>query len=124
VQRIVEHSLAAPEQSKMLVDFDNNTGDGIYSEVEASSVVLVHDQGVYLMSNGKPRDLIKKPSRNGKVMTDASFVAYAHGCNPDKGAGKRRRAISSAVMTSARRCRGQSKLPTPSRLARRRSSSR
>ena len=40
-----------------------------------ADLLLVHDQGVYLMSGGKPPDLIEpdKPSR---------YVAYAHGCNP------------------------------------------
>jgi hypothetical protein len=33
----------------------------------------VHDDGVYLMSNGEPRDIVEGES---------SFVAHAKGCNP------------------------------------------
>jgi hypothetical protein len=69
VRRIVEHSLAAPQQRPMA-----------YTEndpVAAPSVLLVHDQGVYLMSNGTPGDIIDT-ERN------QHFVAYAKGCHPAK----------------------------------------
>jgi len=64
VRRVAEHSLNAPKQA--------TTWDGV--EVAMPSVLLVHDQGVYLMSNGEPADMITERSR---------YVAYAHGCHPD-----------------------------------------
>ena len=66
VKRVVDHSLAAKEQG--LVAYTNDP-------VKEPSLILVHDQGVYLMSNGIPRDIVKGTS---------SFVAYAKGCNPHK----------------------------------------
>ncbi|MEY9404422.1 hypothetical protein ABIF66_004276 [Bradyrhizobium japonicum] len=72
VRRVVEHSLKAPKQGEMLVEYDRS-GKAITKPVPAASVLLVHDQGVYLMSNGLPRDIIKDQS---------SFVAYARGCHP------------------------------------------
>jgi hypothetical protein len=38
------------------------------------NVMLVHDQGVYLISNGKPLD---------KIDEQKNYVVYAHGCNPE-----------------------------------------
>jgi Protein of unknown function (DUF3085) len=73
VRRVVEHSVDAPKQAEMLVDYDSKTGKAITKPVPAPSVLLVHDQGVYLMSNGEPRDIIKDQT---------SFVAYARGCHP------------------------------------------
>ena len=64
VRRVVEHSIAAPEQG---------AGKAITAPGSAPAVLLVHDFGVYLMSNGHPRDLID---------THRSFVAYARGCDP------------------------------------------
>jgi hypothetical protein len=66
VRRVVEHSLNAPRQRK--------TWD---KPVTEPSVLLVHDQGVYLMSNGEPRDILKGTT---------SFAAYAEGCHPEKNA--------------------------------------
>jgi hypothetical protein len=42
----------------------------------APALFFVHDQGVYLMSNGEPRDII---TADGKETT---YVAYAEHCNP------------------------------------------
>ena len=69
VRRVVEHSVAAPRQS-----------DVAYTTkpVEAPAVLLVHEQGVYLMSNGQPRDIV------GADAADRSFCAY--GCHPEKDA--------------------------------------
>jgi hypothetical protein len=74
VRRVVEHSINAPTQGEQLVDYDDNF-KAITKPVEAPAVLLVHDQGVYLMSNGQPRDIVKGES---------SFVAYAKGCHPDR----------------------------------------
>lgn len=40
-----------------------------------ADLLLVHDNGVYLMSGGLPPDLIKPPAPK-------RYVAYAQGCNP------------------------------------------
>ena len=71
VRRVVEHSIAAPRQS-----------DVAYTTkpVEAPAVLLVREQGVYLMSNGQPRDIV------GVDAADRSFCAYAIGCHPEKDA--------------------------------------
>lgn len=37
-------------------------------------ILLVHDQGVYLMSSGKPHD---------KVNENSNFVVYVQGCNSE-----------------------------------------
>ncbi len=71
LRRVVEHSIGN-RQSEQLVDYDPS-GKAITKPVEAPAVLLVHDQGVYLMSNGNPRDIV------GGV---SSHVAYAKGCNP------------------------------------------
>lgn len=69
--RVVDHSLAAPKQGEQLVDYND---DGPVTEpVEAPAVLLVHDQGVYLMSNGQPRDIVEGIS---------SYCAFAECCNP------------------------------------------
>lgn len=80
VKRVVEHSLAAREQGKVLVDYADRAGipTARYRHVQSPAVLLVHDQGVYLMSNGLPRDLIQ-----GTQETGSNFVAYAVGCHPD-----------------------------------------
>ena len=64
LRRIVTHALAAPSHS---VGYGGAKGD----------VVLVHDQGVYMMSAGQPRDLTREGS-------NSSYVAYAEGCDPGK----------------------------------------
>ena len=74
VRRVVEHSLAN-KQADMLVDYHD--GKPIMAPPPAPSVLLVHDQGVYLMSNGTPRDIVQDIT---------SFCAYAHGCDPSKDA--------------------------------------
>lgn len=87
VRRIVEHSINAPEQGKIADYSKANDKNGFNPDMKVPTeptVALVHDQGVYLMSNGTPRDTIKRTSPNGKVELDSSFVAYAEGCNPDK----------------------------------------
>jgi hypothetical protein len=72
VRRVLEHSISSPEQ-----------GPVAYTDepVECPSVVIVHDQGVYLMSNGIPGDFIEKD--NGTRFRK-SFCAYAKGCDPQK----------------------------------------
>src|SRR6516164_4151910 len=100
VRRVVEHSIAAPRQS-----------DVAYTTkpVEAPAVLLVHEQGVYLMSNGKPRDIVGADATDRKDAAKdegRSFCAYAIGCHPEKDAdwyetarsGRRRRLRRDAAM--------------------------
>jgi hypothetical protein len=79
VLRIVEHSLAAKEQQRQVVGYDKETHALQYATPEAPAVMLVHDDGVYLMSNGIPRDLRNPGDADGHA---PSYVAYAKGCNP------------------------------------------
>lgn len=63
--RSVEHAINATEW------------DTAFSEEPPSPRLLfVHDNGVYLMSNGIPRDLIDEQN---------NYVAYAEGCDPRVG---------------------------------------
>lgn len=64
VRRVTDHALAAPRQRE--------TWNGVPTE---PCVLFVHDQGVYLMSNGEPPDPM-----NGCGV----FCAYAEGCNPNR----------------------------------------
>jgi hypothetical protein len=73
LRRVVEHSLAAPKQAEHAVDYDQKTGNPITKPVDAPAVILVHDDGVYLMSNGEPGDIVNAPSR---------YVVHAKGTNP------------------------------------------
>lgn len=43
----------------------------------APALLFVHDQGVYVMSNGLPRDVKDRADKES-----GSYVAYADGCNP------------------------------------------
>lgn len=64
VRRCVEHALNAPEWSM-----------GWSEDPPAPRLFFVHDQGVYVMSNGTPRDLINDGNN--------TYVAYAANCNPN-----------------------------------------
>jgi hypothetical protein len=65
VRRCIEHALNSTEWRM-----------GWSEEPPAPALFFVHDQGVYLMSNGQPKDII---TVNGKEDT---HVAYAENCNP------------------------------------------
>jgi hypothetical protein len=83
VKRVVEHTLAAPKQGG-IPDWSKVTdGRAASNPPKKPAVILVHDQGVYLMSNGEPRDTVKRKNPNG-TDGEGAFVAYAKGCNPDK----------------------------------------
>lgn len=83
VKRCLEHAYAATE-------FDmghENMTDEQFRELGLEppesrtpvgpSLLFVHDRGVYLMSNGIPRDLNELNSAMG------AYVAYAEHCNPN-----------------------------------------
>jgi len=80
VRRVVEHSLAAPNQMEQTVDFDLSTEKTITRPVEAPAIILVHDEGVYLMSNGQPADPLNSAEAKGEHFR--RFCAYAKDCNP------------------------------------------
>jgi len=75
VRRVVKHSLTAAKQGGKTTSHDPETGAALTEPVAAAAVVLVRDEGVYLMSNGQPRDLLNETSPR-------SFAAYARGCHP------------------------------------------
>jgi hypothetical protein len=77
VRRICEHSLAN-KQSDYMADFDAKTGKAITAQPDAPAILLVKDEGIYLMSNGKPRDLVSGDQESGR-----SFCAFAKGFHPD-----------------------------------------
>ncbi|MCP3405423.1 DUF3085 domain-containing protein [Bradyrhizobium sp. CCGB01] len=72
VRRVVEHSIASDAQQSRTVR-DKRSGELVKEAVGAPSVLLARDHGVYLMSNGLPRDIVSEPR---------SFAAYAWGCDP------------------------------------------
>lgn len=65
VRRCVEHAFASKKWS---MGYETSTLE------PQPGLLFVHDQGVYLMSNGDPRD----------TDGDKAYVAYAEGCDPDK----------------------------------------
>ncbi|WP_369720178.1 DUF3085 domain-containing protein [Bradyrhizobium sp. LLZ17] len=75
VRRVIKHSLDSPAQGGKTIGHDPETGSALTEPVAAAAVILACDEGVYLMSNGQPRDLLNEASPR-------SFAAYARGCNP------------------------------------------
>lgn len=74
VGRVVEHLIAAKTQMRSARQITSNPPSaGSEQSAVVPAVVLGCDHGVYLMSNGEPRDLIEGPR---------SFVAYAAGYDP------------------------------------------
>ena len=69
VRRVVQHMTAATEWS--LDPFEKGEPDA----KPRPQLLLVHDDGIYLMSNGMPRDIMSE---------DRTFCAYATGFDPDK----------------------------------------
>src|SRR6516225_4159443 len=105
VRRVVEHSIAAPKQSEQVVEDVPHTT----KPIAAPAVLLVHNQGVYLMSNGKPRDIVGADATDHKDAAkdeSRSFCASAIGCHPETDAdwyetarsGRRRRLRRDAAM--------------------------
>ena len=85
VRRVVEHSIAAPKQSEQVAEYVPRTA----KPIATPAVLLVREQGVYLMSNGKPRDIVGADATDRKDAAKdegRSFCAYAVGCHPEKDA--------------------------------------
>ena len=78
-RRVAEHSIRVPEQLSHLYCFAQEGSEIVpqYRVPTEPCVQLVHDDGVYLMSNGLPPDLL-----DGTVKDGRRFVAYAEGCHP------------------------------------------
>ena len=70
VQRIVSHAAAAPSHD---MGWNASTND---NDAGTPAMILVKDEGIYLMSNGTPNAMSGENSR---------FVAYAKGYDPHKG---------------------------------------
>ncbi len=85
VRRVVEHSLAAPDQRARVFSLDGDGQEGsAVTKPTAPAVLLCHDDGVYLMSNGMPGDPLDGEDTDQKYFRH--YVAYAHGCNPQRDA--------------------------------------
>jgi len=69
VRRVVQHMAAATEWSQSPFEKDERGAK------PHPQLLFVHDDGVYVMSNGKPRDIVSE---------DRTFCAYATGFDPDK----------------------------------------
>ncbi len=67
--RCVEHALAATENS-MSYGYEGESCPALF---------FVKDDGIYVMSNGKPRDLLGKPATETR-----NHCAYAKGYDPRK----------------------------------------
>jgi hypothetical protein len=74
VRRVVEHALGATDHEPLVIGYDVSVKP--ITEPGQPAVILVQDYGVYLMSNGKPRDIFDEG-------TGRSYVAYAEGCDPN-----------------------------------------
>jgi hypothetical protein len=77
VMRVTLHSLESPTQNPFAYTKD---------PVPEPSVILVHDEGIYLMSNGTPRDILppsNEEKQEGLKESKRNFAAYATGCHPD-----------------------------------------
>jgi hypothetical protein len=67
VRRLVAHARAAPAHAEY------------FGEQLGPRLMLVKDEGIYLMSNGQPRDMVDGLP---DVLGNQSFVAYAKGFDP------------------------------------------
>jgi len=77
-RRIAVHSIPAPEQMPHLVDFSQEGDQPLpqYHIPTEPCVLLLHPDGVYLISNGRPHDLLDGTPEHGR-----RFVACADACH-------------------------------------------
>jgi DUF3085 family protein len=68
IRRLIAHAMAAKDFRRILGE-----------ESASPALHFVKDEGIYLMSNGSPRDIIG-PARDSDL--GRSFVVYAKGFNP------------------------------------------
>jgi len=86
---IVEHALSASEQAPAFGQ----------TPPIAPALWLVKDDGIYLMSNGRPRQMAVGSSATGNDQEGQSLVVYAEGFDP-------RKADPTAVWYAARKAVG------------------
>jgi len=91
VRRVVEHSINSKQNDVTdwdaygKVDWSKPDAQVPTKPTKAPSIIFVHDDGVYLMSNGTPgdpRDAEAEQQKRDGGKTWRRFVAYAQGCNP------------------------------------------
>ena len=70
VRRVVQHMAAATEWCQSPFEKEERGAK------PRPQLLFVHDDGVYVMSSGQPRDIVNE---------DRTFCAYAIGFNPDQG---------------------------------------
>ncbi|MHB8447715.1 MAG: DUF3085 domain-containing protein [Rudaea sp.] len=80
LRRIVEHIRSSSAFQEEIAGYDPQKKELIY-QPGTPSLLLVHDRGVYLMSNGIPGD----PEDPGNPKS-SRYVVYALGCDPNKDA--------------------------------------
>lgn len=69
LRRCAEHAIRSQEfRSGYVFSSDTPT-------IKSPGLLFVHDHGIYILSNGKPFDLIEGDS-------EKTYVAYAEHCNP------------------------------------------
>lgn len=88
VRRVCLHSIHAPKQGAM-ADWETANEENGWTPKRSvptePHVILVHDDGVYLMSNGEPRDEVRRKYRaTSKKTTASAFTAHAAGTDPLK----------------------------------------
>ena len=82
VRRIVEHSIKSKQCPIPLWETASEQNAWMPDRVipDTAHIILAHDRGIYLMSNGFPGD-----KRNKKCENESTyFAAYAQGCDPIK----------------------------------------
>lgn len=99
VRRVVDHTLAHAAAQRPMAYTD--------TPVAEASIILVHDQGVYLMSNAIAPDLLNPADRDKQ--NSRRFVAYAAAIPRPTQTGGTPLGSWWAAMTSQRHCPG----PTP-----------
>jgi hypothetical protein len=77
VRRVVNHMMNSKEWGMSY--FEEGAARVGLHRCDRPQLIFVHDQGIYLMSNGRPRDLISGDQESGK-----SFVVYADGHDPHR----------------------------------------
>ena len=74
LRSIVEHALSASEHAPTFGQ----------APPIAPALWLVKDEGIYLMSNGRPRQMVDGSSAAGQDLDGQSLVVYAEGFDPTK----------------------------------------
>lgn len=87
VKRVLLHALQATDWTPECLSYGEEPDWKATYAAAKPAVILVHDDGVYLMSAGIPRDPRDDEAKAKHAAGDPvwhSFVAYAEGCHPLK----------------------------------------